>query len=81
MLTLNTQKIIELGQTIENELIANGVESVSELKVPLCESDFKRVDEDIFYTLNRGKEDVEFVPSKKDIVMNFERLRIVFEKG
>ena len=83
MVTLNLQKLYELGEHIGEVLIKNKVEKQATLTISVSDDDFKKIDEDIFYKL-RAKgvysEDTEFEPSEDRIELNFNGVDIEIVK-
>jgi hypothetical protein len=65
-----TVSIFDIGHKISEELEDYGVTQKAELTVYLGEEEFKKVDEDLFYRLNKEK-DEKFVPSEGEIDINF----------
>jgi len=83
MVTLNLQKLYELGEYIGEILIKNKVEKKATLTISVSDDDFKKIDEDIFYKL-RAKgvysEDTEFEPSEDKIELDFNGVNIEIVK-
>ncbi len=78
--TLDTMAIAEIGYATANALREKGV-LFSELRIPLNEEKFRKVDEDLFYrnkNMNGSKE--EFIPSDDEIRVEIDGLAIIFEK-
>lgn len=67
-------EIMELGQTIEKQLVHNDVKSNNILTIEVDGELFSKIDEDIYYRQNL--EDSDFKPSEKEIIINFEFLTI-----
>lgn len=67
-------EIMELGQTIEKQLVHNDVKSNNILTIEVGGELFSKIDEDIYYRQNL--EDNDFKPSEKEIIINFEFLTI-----
>ena len=75
-LTLNSNKIFELGEYVANFLKDNGLTHENDLVIKVKKEELKRIDEDLYY---RNKpEGKEFVPSDNDVVVKFENLNIIF---
>ena len=76
MVTLNSNKIFELGAYIAKFLNENGLNNENDLVVKVTKEELKKIDEDLYY---RNKpEGKEFVPSDNDVVVKFENLTIIF---
>ena len=67
-------EIMELGQTIEKQLVHNDAKSNNILTIEVDGELFSKIDEDIYYRQNL--EDSDFKPSEKEIIINFEFLTI-----
>ena len=75
-LTLNSNKIFELGNYINKFLHDNGITHESDLVVNVSKDELKKIDEDLYY---RNKPEVkEFIPSDNDVIVKFENLNIIF---
>ena len=75
-LTLNSNKIFELGDYISRFLFENGLSNENDLVINVEKDELKKLDEDLYY---RNKpEGKEFVPSDNDVVVKFENLNIIF---
>jgi hypothetical protein len=75
-LTMNSNKIFELGDYVANFLKDNGLNHENDLVIKVKKGELKKIDEDLYY---RNKpEGKEFVPSDKDVVVKFENLNIIF---
>jgi hypothetical protein len=74
-----TANIFDLGKTISDKLVKDGIKYKSELFVYVDENDFKKIDEDLYY---RNKEDDsdKFIPSDNEIIINFEMVKIIVKK-
>lgn len=68
---LNTIKINELGDYISSYLHDCGVTNF-DLNIKVKEHDFKKIDEDLFYTINKNNlDDLKFEPSNDMITIEF----------
>lgn len=75
-LTLNSNKIFELGDYVANFLKDNGLNHENDLVIKVKKEELKKIDEDLYY---RNKpEGKEFVPSDNDVIVKFENLNIIF---
>jgi len=75
-LTLNSNKIFELGDYVANFLKDNGLNHENDLVIKVKKGELKKIDEDLYY---RNKpEGKEFVPSDNDVIVKFENLNIIF---
>lgn len=74
-LSFNTAKIAELGDTIITFLHENGIDTKSELILNVTKGTLRKIDEDLYYRQNPDGQD--FVPSDKELTVNFDRLDIV----
>ena len=71
-------EIIELGQTIERQLIQCSNKEKNELKIYVDDESFKKIDEDMYYRqFPNGK---DFVPSDDIILINFDYITIEIVK-
>ena len=75
-LTLNSNKIFELGEYIAKFLLDNGLDKENDLVIKVSKEWLKKIDEDLYYR-NKPKGE-EFVPSDNDVVVKFENLNIIF---
>lgn len=71
-----TMSIFELGQSISSKLKSDGIIKQSELTIYVSKEEFKKIDEDLFYR-NRKDESQEFIPSEKEIDINFDLVKII----
>lgn len=71
-------EILELGKTIEKQLVQYNNKEHNELKIFVDKEDFKKIDEDIYY--RQFPEGKDFQPSDNTILINFEFLRIIISK-
>jgi len=76
--TLNRNKLIELGNIVSEILIKSNIKSDCTLDINVDEISFKKIDEDIFYRDNKNNE--EFHPSEDKIVLRFHNLFININK-
>ena len=74
-----TMSIFELGQYISSKLKEDGITIQSEFSVYVTSEEFKKIDEDLYYR-NRKDESQEFIPSKGEIVINFELVKIIVKE-
>ena len=74
-LSFNTAKIAELGDKIMSFLHENGIDTKSELTLNVSKDALRKIDEDLYYRQNPDGKD--FVPSDKELTVNFDRLDIV----
>ena len=70
--------ISEIGDMISSKLAEDGVTTKCELYVYLNDDEFKKVDEDLFFRNNDSEE--EFIPSDKEIDVNFDGVKIIIKK-
>lgn len=75
-LTLNSNKIFELGDYVSRFLNENGLSHENDLVIKVDKTQLKKIDEDLYYR-NKPKGE-EFVPSDSDVVVKFENLNIIF---
>jgi hypothetical protein len=75
---LGTTSLFNIGDIISKNLNENGVEDISEFYIYLDEKHFRRVDEDLFYRMRENKEE-EFIPSENEIILNFEKVKIIIK--
>ena len=71
-----TLSIFEIGEFVSKKLMEDRVSGNAELTVNLDEKEFKLLDEDLFYRM-RTDGTQEFIPSEGEIIVNFDKLRIV----
>jgi len=76
MVTLNSNKIFELGAYIAKFLSENGLNKENDLVIKVTKEELKKIDEDLYYRNKPSGE--EFVPSDNDVVVKFENLTIIF---
>ena len=75
-ITLNSNKIFELGEYINNFLAENHVTKENDLVIKVTSKNLRKIDEDLYY---RNKpEGKEFVPSDKEVIVKFDNLNIIF---
>ena len=67
-------ELIELGGTIEKQLVRNDIKTDNILTLVVNKDLFTKIDEDIYY--RQFPEGTDFVPSENEITINFEFLRI-----
>lgn len=67
-------ELLELGHTIEKQLVHNDIKDSNILTIEVNEELFTKIDEDIYYRQNL--EETDFKPSEKEITINFEFLTI-----
>ena len=73
-LKLNSYEILDIGETLDNRLHADGVLEKSELTIYVNDEELKKIDEDLYYRNNpEGK---DFVPSEGEILVTFKNLLI-----
>ena len=75
-ISLNSNKIFELGEYIAKFLNENGLSKENDLVIKVTKEELKRIDEDLYYR-NKPKGE-EFIPSDNDVVVKFENLNIIF---
>lgn len=84
MVTLNTEALSELGKSIDEKLAKCGINDRATLEINVSSEDFRKIDEDIFYTfVKQGMYenlDVDFVPSKEKISVTFNKCDIVIRE-
>ena len=76
MVTLDSNKIFELGDYISNYLKTNGLEHDNKLVIGVTKDELRKIDEDLFYRNKTG--DSEFIPSDMDVVVTFENVKLIF---
>ena len=76
MVTLDSNKIFELGDYISNYLKTNGLEHDNKLVIGVTKNELRKIDEDLFYRNKTG--DSEFIPSDMDVVVTFENVKLIF---
>lgn len=75
-ISLNSNKIFELGEYIAKFLNENGLSKENDLVIKVTKEELKKIDEDLYYR-NKPKGE-EFIPSDNDVVVKFENLNIIF---
>lgn len=76
MVTLDSNKIFELGEYIAKFLNDNGLRHENDLVIKVSKEELNKIDEDLYY---RNKpEGKEFIPSDTDVIVKFENLNIIF---
>ena len=81
MVSLNTEKISTLGKYISEELHKCHIKN-SEIIVYVTKEDLIKIDEDLFYRLNKeNKDDKEFIPSNDEITISFKNLKFIIKKS
>lgn len=76
----STMSIFELGKMISKKLMEDGITQQSQLYVYVDKNEFKKVDEDLFYRF-KNDDTSEFIPSEGEIVINFERIKIIVKEN
>lgn len=71
--------ISEIGNFISKKLTDDNVDGVAELSIELGKDEFKRLDEDLYYRM-RENEDEEFIPSEGEIIINFDKLKVMVKE-
>lgn len=71
--------ISEIGNAISKKLIDDNVDGIAELSIELGSDEFKRVDEDLYYRM-RDNENEEFIPSEGEIIVNFDKLKVIIKE-
>ena len=69
-------ELMELGQSVEKQLVRNDVKDNNLLRLEINEELFSKIDEDIYYRQNLESDGKEFKPSENEITINFEHLTI-----
>lgn len=72
-------EIMELGQTIEKQLLSYGNSNNNELKIYVDSDTFNKIDEDMYY--RQFPDGKDFIPSDNTILINFEYIRIIISKA
>lgn len=67
-------ELIELGGTIEKQLVHNDIKTNNVLTLVVNKDLFTKIDEDIYY--RQFPEGTDFKPSENEITINFEFLTI-----
>lgn len=67
-------ELIELGGTIEKQLVHNDVKKDNVLTLVINKELFSKIDEDIYY--RQFPDSTDFKPSENEITINFEFLKI-----
>lgn len=75
---LDTYKIAELGDIINNKLHDYKVTEDNTLIIRVSDEMFKKIDEDLFYSQRKDNE--QFIPSTDEILISFEYLSIKIER-
>lgn len=75
-ITLNSNKIFELGDYISKFLAENKVKTENNLVIRVSKEELTKIDEDLYYRNKPKGED--FIPSDEDLIVKFENLNIVF---
>lgn len=70
-----TIKIIELASIVSEKLSESGVNDGAEIRIPLTNDHFTKVDEDLFYR-NKSSETMDFVPSEGEIDITIGNIKI-----
>lgn len=71
---LGASSLIEIGATVGELLVKNGIKDKATLEIKVSDEDFKKTDEDLFYR-NGGKAE-DYVPSIGKLIVNFKNLKI-----
>lgn len=71
------KKIIEIGAELD-KLFQDCTYNTANLHISVDKNTFKKIDEDLFYRL---KKDGDFIPSVKEIKVNFNKFTMIIEKG
>lgn len=71
-------EILEIGKTLEKQLVSLDNKERNELKIYVDEESFNKIDEDIYY--RQFPDGKDFKPSDDTIFVNFEFIRIVISK-
>lgn len=75
-----TISIFELGKSISDKLIMDGITKKAELIVYVNSNEFKKIDEDLYYREKTDKTN-EFIPSEGEININFEMVKIIVKES
>ena len=76
---LNTEKISELGNEI-SEILSKFKLRNCDLHIYTKGKDFLKIDEDLFYKLNKNSDEKEFIPSDNEIKVTFKNLTLQINK-
>lgn len=73
-----TLSIFEIGEFVSKRIMEDRVDGNAELVINLNDKEFKLLDEDLFYRM-KTDESQEFIPSEGEIIVNFDKLKIVIK--
>lgn len=71
-------ELVELGQSVERQLVQCSNTEKNELKIYVDSESFRKIDEDMYYRQFPDGED--FVPSDDTILINFDYITLVIVK-
>lgn len=84
MITLSTDELFEIGETISKKLVKNNVSETATLTINVDGESFRKIDEDVFYTFKKNgviDDEAKFEPSKKKISLSFRNLNILIHNN
>lgn len=79
MVMLSTNKIQEIGDIVSEQMRLIDVND-AKLVIDVDSKSFKKIDEDLFYRINEGDEEKEYIPSEKEIIISFPNAKMIINE-